>query len=71
MYWNGGRLKNIWVRAFHGKDDKVVLPEESAKMVASIGERAELILYENTAHDCWTATYKNPDNYKWLLSKTK
>ena len=71
MYWNGGRLKNIFIRAFHGAKDTVVYPEESKKMVDSIGKKAELIIYDDLGHDCWTRTYGNADNYKWLLSKTK
>ena len=71
MYWNGQRLKDIHIRAFHGALDKVVYPEESAKMVASIGERAELIIYKDADHDCWTKTYSNKENFEWLLSHRK
>ena len=71
MYWNGYRLSNIHIRAFHGALDKVVYPEESAKMVMSAGERAELITYNDADHDCWTKTYSNKENYEWLLSHRK
>ena len=67
MYWNGGRLKDIYVRAFHGALDMVVYPEESKKMVKAIGKKAELIVYEDADHDCWTKTYSDPENFKWLL----
>jgi len=71
MYWNAYRLQNIPIRAFHGALDKVVYPEESAKMVSAIGARAELIVYEDADHDCWTKTYTNKENFEWLLSHRK
>ena len=71
MYWNAGRIRHIYVRAFHGKKDEVVFPEESEKMVRAIGERAELTVYDDAAHDCWTKTYSAKENYEWLLDKRK
>lgn len=71
MYWNAGRIKDIYVRAVHGKKDEVVFPEESAKMARAIGERAELVLIEDAGHDCWTKTYSSKENYEWLLGKKK
>lgn len=71
MYWNGARLKDIPIRAFHGALDTVVYPEESRKMVAAAGEKAQLMIYQNADHDCWTATYGNEENYEWLLSNVK
>ena len=70
MYWNASRIKaKIW--AFHGKDDKVVFCEESQKMVEAVNKRggdARITVYERTEHNCWDATYSNPNIYKWLLS---
>ena len=71
MYWNGGRLIHMGVWAFHGEDDKTVLPEESKKMVDAVnanGGTAKLTIYENTAHDAWTKTFQNKDIWEWLLS---
>ena len=38
MYWNGGRLKNVAVWAFHGDEDPVVYCEESRKMVDAVNK---------------------------------
>lgn len=70
MYWNGVRLKNMGVWAFHGAQDPVVFPEESKKMVDAVnanGGNAKLTVYENCTHDAWTATFQNEEIWKWLL----
>ena len=74
MYWNAARLKNIALRLFHGEKDEVVYPEESKRIYAALkscGGNAELIIYPECDHDCWSKTYANDDNYDWLLSKEK
>ena len=71
MYWNAGRLKNVPVWAFHGALDKVVLPEETVKMVTTVnlnGGDAKITIYPHNDHNAWTDTYNNPDVYEWLLS---
>jgi len=27
--------------------------------------------YPGAGHDCWTATYDNPEFYQWLLAKAQ
>ena len=71
MYWNAGKLKNLPVMAFHGAKDLVVLPEESEKMVNAIGDSARLVVYPEADHDCWTPTYSDEANFRWLLSHSK
>lgn len=74
MYWNAGRLKDVPVWAFHGDIDPVVLPRESEIMVKNtnlFGGNARLTVYENTAHDAWSPTFKNPEVFEWLLSHSK
>lgn len=71
MYWNGGRLVNVPVWAFHGAKDNCVFPEESQRMVDAInncGGNAKLTIYPDNAHDAWGDTYKNRDVFEWLLS---
>ena len=71
MYWNGGRLVNVPVWAFHGGKDTVVLPEESQKMVDSVNRRggnAKLTIYPENDHNSWTDTYRNIAVFEWLLS---
>jgi len=73
MYWNAGRLMNVPVWAFHGKEDALVYVEESEKMVRAVnknGGKAKLTIYPECGHDSWSETYKNPEVFEWLLSKT-
>ncbi len=73
MYWNGGRLKNMGVWAFHGDSDSTVLPEESQKMVNSVnnsGGKAKLTIYTDCAHNAWEPTFLNGEVWEWLLSNT-
>jgi predicted peptidase len=66
-------LKNVPVRAYHGKLDPVVPIEEEEKLVKRLqacGGHAELIVYPEAGHDAWTATYNDPAFYDWLLSQS-
>jgi predicted peptidase len=72
MYWNAARLKHTPTWAFHGDSDRTVLPEESHKMVERLiaaGGDARLTVYEKTSHNAWTPTFRNPEVWKWMLSK--
>ena len=71
MYWNGARIKTP-VKAFHGKLDQTVYPEESEKMVKAItsgGTYAQLTIYDDLAHNVWDRVYSNNETYKWLLGE--
>ena len=74
MYWNAERLKNMGIWAFHGSDDTTVYCDESKKMVEKInnkyGGNARLTIYEGVKHDSWTATFTDPEVWKWLFSNT-
>lgn len=62
----------IW--AFHGAKDTVVLPSESERLVNVLKKnnpRVKLTIYPEANHDSWTATYDNPELYKWFLSHTR
>lgn len=72
MYWNAGRLINMGVWAFHGKDDGTVFCEESEKMVQRInaeGGNAKFTIYEGCGHDAWTPTMKNREVWEWLFAQ--
>ncbi|MBR7184093.1 MAG: prolyl oligopeptidase family serine peptidase [Clostridia bacterium] len=74
MYWNAARLKSIPLRIFHGMQDTAVYPEESIRMSAAInanGGNAQLCLFSDCKHDCWTRVYADPDHYAWLLTHRK
>lgn len=73
MYWNAGRLANMPVWAFHGGEDKYVLPDESQRMIDAVnknGGKAKLTIYPENAHDAWSDTYSNREVYSWLLANT-
>jgi predicted peptidase len=65
------RIKSLPVWAFHGaKDDRVPL-EESQKMVDALqacGADVQFTVYPDLDHNSWTATYANPELYRWLLA---
>jgi predicted peptidase len=64
-------LKNLAFWAFHGAKDKVVEPDESERMIASLKRlgvaEAKLTIYPNASHNSWAQTYDNPEIYDWLL----
>ncbi len=69
MYWNAGRIKTP-VRAFHGRLDRSVFPEESEKMVNAVnacGGSAVLTFYDELSHNVWDTVFSDKENYKWLL----
>lgn len=72
----GGFAKNlvdIPIRTFHGLCDETVDPIESLQMVKAVnknGGHAELILFPELAHNCWTTVYSDEKNYDWLLAFT-
>ncbi len=68
------RLKEVPVWAFHGGRDRVVPLKRSQEMVDAInkaGGKARLTVYPEAGHDSWSATYDNPEVYRWLLSHQK
>ena len=74
MYWNGARLKNLPIWAFHGALDTTVLPEETLHMVKSVnqaGGSAKLTILPNAAHDAWTPAFTDDRLWKWMFSQTR
>jgi len=74
VYALAGRLVNVPVWAFHGKEDPTVFVEESEKMVAAVNQKggtAKLTIYPDCKHNSWSETYKNPEVFAWLLSHEK
>lgn len=71
MYWNGARLKDKNVWAFHGRKDRAVSCEESIKMVESInahGGKAKLTIFEECGHRAWDMVYCDNAIMEWLLN---
>ncbi len=69
---NAKQLVDVPIWAFHGGKDQVVQLARSEAMVDAIreagGAKVKLTVYPEAGHDSWTATYDNPEVYKWLLS---
>lgn len=66
-------LKGVPAWVFHGARDDIISPSESELMVAALtacGGNARLTLYPDANHDSWTATYHNPELYRWFLAHT-
>ena len=74
LLWNLGTLKNLPVWAFHCEGDPVVNLGESQRMIEALrkitNSDVRYTVYNSRSHDAWTETFKNPELYKWLLSKT-
>lgn len=63
-------IKNIPIWAFHGDQDEVVKPEQTTRMIDAItkaGGKPKFTMYPGVGHNSWSATYDNPEIYKWLL----
>lgn len=65
-------IKTLPVWAFHGETDPVVPLTESQRLIDVLkrlgNTKVKFTIYPETGHDSWTATYKNPEVYSWLLS---
>ena len=73
MYWNGERLKNMPIWAFHGALDDVY-PEESIKMVYRInknGGNAKITVFEKADHNAWDPAYALDEMWDWMLSQKR
>lgn len=70
MYWNGERLKNMPIWAFHGALDDDVYPEESIKMVYRInksGGNAKITVFEKADHNAWDPAYALDEMWDWMF----
>jgi predicted peptidase len=62
----------IWV--FHGAKDNTVPLKRSEEMVEALkaaGGHPKFTVYPEAGHDSWTATYDDPEFYKWLLAQKR
>jgi len=67
-------IKDIPTWVFHGAKDQVVPLSESERMVEAlkkIGSNPKFTIYPEANHDSWTATYDNPEFYKWLFAQSR
>ncbi len=71
---DAGKLAGIPTWVFHGAKDTTVPPKRSEEMVEALkaaGGTPKFTLYPEAGHDSWTATYANPDFWKWLLEQKR
>jgi predicted peptidase len=62
----------IW--CFHGDADSVVKVGRSREMVEAlkkVGSPIKYTEYPGVQHDSWSATYANPEFYRWLFAQQK
>ena len=72
MPWHANSLK-MPIRAFHGLDDTVVLPNQSIDMANALKgwhPDFKLTLYEGIAHESWDKAFSEELLF-WFLSKSK
>jgi len=65
------RLREMPIWVFHGAKDPTVPIKQSQDMVDALkaaGADVKFTIYPEAGHDCWTATYDNPELYTWFLS---
>lgn len=68
------RLKTLPAWVFHGDKDGAVPVEFSHKIhdaLKKIGAPVKLTIYPGVGHDSWTATYDNPEFWKWLFEQKR
>jgi CelD/BcsL family acetyltransferase involved in cellulose biosynthesis/predicted esterase len=71
---DAGRLARLPVWAFHGANDRITPPWRMEEMVEALrrcGGNVRSTVYAQSNHDCWTATYADPELYTWFLSHTR
>jgi predicted peptidase len=67
-------IKDIPMWVFHGDQDGVIPLARSQEMVDAVraeGGHPKFTIYPGVGHDCWDATYSNPEFWKWLLEQRR
>jgi len=67
-------IKHVPTWVFHGAKDRTVPLKRSEEMVEALkaaGAEPKFTVYPDAGHDSWTATYNNPDFWKWLLAQRR
>jgi predicted peptidase len=66
------RIKHIPIWAFHGALDRIVMPQESRKMIAALqkaGATPGYTEYPDIEHNSWVHAYKEPHLVHWLFKQ--
>jgi predicted peptidase len=67
-------IKHLPAWIFHGDKDGTVPVENSHNIhdaLKKIGAPVKLTIYPGVGHDSWTATYDNPEFWKWLFEQKR
>ncbi len=67
-------IKDLPCWCFHGdKDDSVNVKQsrEAMKILWNAGGHPNYTEYPGVPHNCWDATYSNPELYRWFLANGK
>jgi predicted peptidase len=68
------RIAHLPAWVFHGALDDIVPLSESEAMVEALrraGGAPRFTVYPDGGHDSWTATFANPELYRWLLAQRR
>jgi len=67
-------IKDVPTWVFHGGKDPTVPLKNSQDMVDALkaaGGSPKFTIYPEAGHDSWTATYNDPEFWKWLLEQRR
>lgn len=67
-------IKNIPIWAFHGLQDKTVLPSRTQNMVSAIQKlngKAQMTLYPEVGHAAWEKALHDHELWTWLFHQSK
>ncbi|MBL6763329.1 MAG: prolyl oligopeptidase family serine peptidase [Verrucomicrobiae bacterium] len=71
----GKRQQELPIWIFHGLKDTTVPPAESERAKALLeklgNKKIKATWYPDAGHDSWTATYADPELYRWFLANPK
>lgn len=68
------RIAHIPIWAFHGVEDRLVIPEWSRDMIKAIqeaGGNPKYTEYPGIGHQSWIKAYSDPELFVWLFSQKK
>jgi len=68
------RIAHVPIWAFHGAEDRLVIPKWSRDMIAAIqeaGGNPKYTEYPGIGHRSWIEAYSNPRLFEWLFSQTQ
>ena len=71
---DAAKLKDLPIWVFHGAQDHTVPLASSERMVEALkalGSEVKFTIYPDAGHDSWTATYDDPEFYRWLFEQKR